>query len=161
MPVLIEELYTKEEQESIKKLYSGDESVHELLKKAFGQKILAEKEKVLITNALDVLCFMCLNSPFADDENECYTVAVFVYKNMKTFNLLPLVTEEHGINLASKILVSLSFFKDRLIRRMNRYGYPGPEYYRKVGKLILKQHEHKNIAAHHEKWEAFLGEIFI
>lgn len=160
MPVLIEELYTGKEQQDIKKLYKEDLSVHEMLKKAFGEKILASKEKVLTTNALDILCFLCLNSPFADDENECYTVSVLLYKNIKTLDILPLVTEEHGLNLASKCLVSLSLFRDRLEWRRQRYGYPGADYYRKVSVLILKQHEHINIARHHKLWEQFIGEMF-
>lgn len=160
MPVLIQELYNKEEQQNIKKLHGDDPSVHEMLKKAFGQKILDAKNKVLITNALDIFCFLCLNSPFADDENECYTVSVLVYKNIKTLDILPLVTEEHGMNLASKCLVSLSLFKERLEWRRQRYGYPGADYYRKVSTMILKQHEHNNVARHHKLWEQFLGEMF-
>jgi hypothetical protein len=161
MPVLIEELYNGEEQQNIKKLYRSDSSLHDLLKKAFGQKILEKKDKVLLTNALDVLSFICLNSSFADDENECFTVSVLLYKNIKTLNILPLVTEEHGLNLASKCLVSLSLFHDRLEWRRQRYGYPGGDYYRKVSVLILKQHDHNNIARHHRQWEQFIGEMFI
>lgn len=160
MPVLIQELYSKEEQLNIKKLHGDDSSLHALLKKAFGQKILNAKNKVLITNALDIFCFLCLNSPFADDENECYTVSVLMYKNIKTLDILPLVTEEHGMNLASKCLVSLSLFKERLEWRRQRYGYPGADYYRKVSTMILKQHEHHNVARHHKLWEQFLGEMF-
>lgn len=161
MPVLIQELYTKEEQQDIKKLYVDDSSIHSLLKKSFGEKILEKKDKFLTTNALDILCFLCLNSPFADDEEECFTVSVLVYKNIKTLDILPLVTEEHGMNLASKCLVSLSLFKDRLEWRRQRYGYPGADYYRKVSKLILKQHDHINVARHHKLWEQFIGEMFI
>lgn len=161
MPVLIQELYTKDEQQDIEKLFKDDASIHDCLKKALGSKILEKKEKVLITNALDILSFLCLNSPFADDENECYTVSVLIYKNIKTIDILPLVTEEHGLNLASKCLVSLSLFRDRLEWRRQRYGYPGTDYYRKVSKLILKQHDHNNIARHHKLWEQFIGEMFI
>jgi hypothetical protein len=160
MPVLIEELYTKEEQNSIKKLFKNDSSVHELIKEAFSRKILEKKDKILTTNALDVLCFLCLNSSFADDENECHTVSVLLYKNIKNLNILPLVTEEHGLNLASKCLVSLSLFKDRLEWRRQRYGYPGSDYYRKVSIMILKQHDHTNVARHHRLWEQFIGEMF-
>jgi hypothetical protein len=160
MPVLMQELYSEKEQQNIKKLYTDDLSVHEMLKKAFGQKILDKKDKVLTSNALDILCFLCLNSPFADDENECFTVSVLLYKNIKTIDILPLVTEEHGLNLASKCLVSLSLFKERLEWRRQRYGYPGADYYRKVSVLILKQHEHANVARHHKLWEQFIGEMF-
>lgn len=160
MPVLIQELYNEDDQLNIKKLYKNDSSIHDMLKKAFGQKILEKKDKVLTTNALDILCYLCLNSPFADDENECYTVSVLVYKNIKTLDILPLVTEEHGMNLASKCLVSLSLFSDRLEWRRQRYGYPGSDYYRKVSTLILKQYDHNNIAKHHKLWEQFLGEMF-
>lgn len=160
MPVLIQELYSKEEQQDIKKLYRSDPSIHEMLKKAFGQKILESKNKLLTTSPLDILCFLCLNSPFADDENECYTVSVLLYKNIKTLDILPLVTEEHGLDLASKCLVSLSLFRDRLEWRRQRYGYPGADYYRKVSILILKQHEHSNVAKHHKLWEQFIGEMF-
>jgi hypothetical protein len=161
MPVLIQELYSESEQQDIKKLYVDDPSLHDLLKQAFGKKILERKDKFLTTNALDTLCFLCLNSPFADDENECYTVSVLIYKNIKTLDILPLVTEEHGLNLASKCLVSLSLFSDRLEWRRQRYGYPGADYYRKVSKLILKQYGHNNVANHHKLWEQFLGEMFI
>jgi hypothetical protein len=160
MPVLIQELYDSGEQQNIKKLYKDDPSLHELIKKALGQKILEKKDKILTTNALDILCFLCLNSPFADDENECYTVSVLLYKNIKTLDILPLVTEEHGLNLASKCLVSLSLFSDRLEWRRQRYGYPGADYYRKVSTLILKQYDHNNVAKHHRLWEQFIGEMF-
>jgi hypothetical protein len=159
MPVLIQELYNEVEQQSIKKLYREDLSIHDMLKRALGQKILESKDKILTTNALDILCFLCLNSPFADDENECYTVSVLLYKNIKTLDILPLVTEEHGIDLASKCLVSLSLFSDRLEWRRQRYGYPGADYYRKVSMLILKQYEHNSVAKHHRLWEQFIGEM--
>jgi len=163
MPLaLIEELYGKEDCETIKQLFLEDISSHLSLREAIGNKIILEKEKILTTNALDALCLICLTSKFASSEDECHRVAITIYQFIdKPTNTLPSLFEDSGLQFASKTLMSLSFRAKALEKRWKYHGAPSPSFYRKVSKTIFVNHDQKDIAAHHEQWEGFLGELFI
>ncbi len=163
MPLaLIEELYGKEDCETIKQLFLEDISSHLSLREAIGNKIILEKEKILTTNALDALCLICLTSKFASSEDECHRVAITIYQFIdKPINTLPSLLEDSGLHFASKTLMSLSFRAKALEKRWKYHGAPSPSFYRKVSKAIFSNNDQKYIAAHHEQWEGFLGELFI
>lgn len=158
---LIENLYTPEECKFIRHLYKDDPSIHRLLYKTFAQKIISESDKFISSKPLDVLCFICMSSSFAHSETECQTVAVIVYRQMRSDNPLPSIVGDTGLLFAEKTLTSLAFFKDALKNKMNRYGAPKPEYYRGISKEVFKRYDHKDIAENHEKWEMFLNELLI
>lgn len=156
---LIDELYSEEDCERIKALYKEDVSSRQVLLEAFGHKII-QNDNILTSKPLDVLALICMTAEFANSQNECHAVAIMVHKHINTKDPLPYILDDHGITLAEKCLVSLSFFLPALERRY-RKGAPSPDYYRKAGKLMFSRCDHEDIANNHEKWESFFSEMFL
>lgn len=162
MPVLIEELYTAKECKTIREFYQKDESLRGALREAIGSKIILEKDKILTSKPLDVICLVCLTSKFASSEDECHRVAVTIYQYIdRPKDILPYITEDRDLTFANKTLIALSFCAKALERRWKRHGAPAPSYYRKASKLVFNKHGQQDIAAHHEQWEGFIGELFV
>lgn len=163
MPLaLIEQLYSEPECENIKKLFLEDSSCRLSLREAIGNKIILEKEKFLSSNPLDTLCLLCLTAKFATSEDECHRVAITVYQFLdKPLDIIPSLLEDEGLKLASKSLMALSFRVKALEKRWKYHGAPSPSFYRKVSKTIFSSHGQKDLAAHHEQWEGFLGELLV
>jgi hypothetical protein len=163
MPLaLIEELYGKKECKTIKELFLEDPSSRLSLREAIGNKIVLEKDKILTTNALDIICLLCLTAKFASSEDECHRVAITIYQFLdKPKEVLPSLIDDEGLEFASKTLMALSFRVKAMENRWKYHGAPSPSFYRQVSKSVFISHEQKDIAAHHEQWEGFLGELFI
>jgi hypothetical protein len=163
MPLaLIEELYSEQECKIIKDLFLEDSSSRLSLREAIGNKIILEKEKILSTNALDALYLICLTAKFAASEDECHRVAITIYQFLdKPLDVIPSLIEDEGLKLASKTLMALSFRVKALEKRWKYHGAPSPSFYRQVSKTIFIRHGQKDLAAHHEQWEGFLGELLI
>lgn len=163
MPLaLIEELYGERDCETIKNLFLEDPSSRLSLREAIGNKIIIEKDKILTTKPLDVLYLLCLTAKFASSEDECHRVAVTVYQFLdKPNDVIPSIISDEGLKFASKTLMALSFRSKALEKRWKRKGAPSPSFYRKVSKTVFTVHGQKDIAAHHEQWEGFLGELFV
>jgi len=158
---LIDQLYTSEECKSIQRLYDDDPTIHRLLYKAFAERIISKGDIFLTSKPLDILCFICMSSDFADSELECQTVAIAVYNNLKTAQPLPSLIVDSGLVFAEKTLISLSFFRDAMKKRTNNHGAPKPEYYRTLSKKVFAANDLEDVAKHHEKWENFLQELFL
>ena len=160
--VLIEQLYSPDECKAIKKLYKEDPAVHNLIRNSIGTRIVVSTDKILTTNAVDVVCLMCLTAKFASSDDECHRVAITVYQYYdKPQELLPNITEDFGLGFASKTLIALSFRAKAMEKRWKYHGAPSPSYYRQASKSTFKKYGQDDIAAHHEKWEGFLGELFV
>jgi hypothetical protein len=163
MPLaLIEELYSEKDCKIIKKLFLEDHTSKISLREAIGNKIIIEKDKILTTNPLDALCLICLTAKFAASEDECHRVAITIYQFFdKPKDLIPSLIDDIGLEFASKTLISLSFCAKSLEKRWKYHGAPSPSFYRQISKTIFNNHGQKDIAAHHEQWEGFLGELLI
>lgn len=160
--VLIEQLYSSDECKAIKKLYKDDPATHVLIRNAIGSKITLEKDKILTSKPIDVFCLMCLTAKFASSDDECHRVAITVYQYYdKPFEQLPQITEDTGLGFASKTLIALSFRAKAMEKRWKYHGAPSPSYYRQTSKATFVKYGQNDIAAHHEKWEGFLGELFV
>lgn len=157
---LIEELYSSEAVNLIRDLYHGDVNARQSFYQAFGDKILQSQDKILISEPLSILMFICCTAKFTSSEEESNQVAIIVYKHLKEFNPLPYVTEDRGLVLAEKCLVSLSFFYPAMVKRYKKGG-PNPAFYRNYSKHLFESNGYYEIASHHEKWENFFGEFFI
>jgi len=162
MKVLIEELYTSEECDSIKDIYKNDPTARTAIMKAIGNKLIVSTDKVVSSKPLDVICLVCLTSKFASSEDECYRVAITMYQHInKIYDILPSIAFDRGLDLANKTLLALSFRAQALEAKWKKYGAPSPAYYRKASKAAYKANGQMDLAAHHEQWEGFLGEVFI
>jgi len=158
---LIEQLYDDKTVELIKGLYLEDPNCREKLYSAFASKILEKADVILTSSPLDILSILCMSAPFASSKEECLTVSVIVYKGLKLPNPLPYMMDDHGFLLAEKTLVALSFFNKAMEHRSKYHGAPTPDFYRQASKLLFIKNDLEDIAEHHEKWESFLGEMFV
>lgn len=158
---LIDELYDPRSVQLIKSLYKDDPAAKEQLYVAFANRIMEKSDIFLTSKPLDILCILCSTANFAESKEECYQVAIIVHKGINRENPLPYILDDQGFLLAEKTLIALSFFKAAMDHR-NRYsGAPTSDYYRRVSKLVFERNGYSDIAEHHEKWESFLGEMFI
>lgn len=55
----------------------------------------------------------------------------------------------------------MSFRVKALEKRWKYHGAPSPSFYRQVSKTVFNGQGQKDIAAHHEQWEGFLGELLV
>jgi len=163
MKALIEDIYTEKECHYIKTLFNEDGTVRDIIKKVIGDKIIQSGDKVLLCNPLDVIYLICLTSKFATSDDECHRIAITVFQYIRATKetMLPFLSDGFNLQFASKTLISLSFFAKALEHRWRHKGYPSPQFYRQTSKSIFKQNGQEDIAAHHEQWEGFLGEIFV
>lgn len=156
---LIEELYSSKAVDIIKDLYHEDEEVRKTFYQAFGNKIIQSQDKILITEPLNILMFICSTASFSSNE-ESQQVAIIIHKRIKEKNPLPYMLDDRGLDFAEKSLVSLSFFYPAIVKRWKK-GAPGPDFYRTYSKRIFETNGYPEISEHHEQWETFFGEFFI
>jgi hypothetical protein len=157
---LIEELYSSKAVDLIKDLYKEDYSARESFFKAFGDKILQSRDKILLSKPLDIFLFICSTAQFASSMEESNQVAIIIYKRMQEKTPLPYILDDRGIDLAEKCFVSLSFFYPALMRRWKKGG-PHPDFYRGYSKKLFEMNGYDEIVSHYELWENFLGEFFV
>ena len=162
MKSLLEELYTPNECKIIQDFFTKEETLKQTIVNAVGTKLILEKDKILISNPLDILYVICLHAEFATSEDECLRVAPTIYQHFgKTQKPLPMLTEDFGLAFANKTLIALSFFANALEHRWKYHAAPMPSFYRKISKNIFDINGQPDIASHHEQWEGFLGEMFV
>lgn len=157
---LIEELYSSNAVNLIRDLYHEDKEARVAFYQTFGNKILQSQEKILLSEPLNILMFICSTAPFAASNEESQQVAIIVHKRIKEKNPLPYVLDDRGLDLAEKTLVALSFFKPALMARWKK-GAPSPDFYRTYSKHHFESQGYYEIAEHHEQWENFFSEFFI
>lgn len=157
---LIDELYSPDAVTLIRDLYHGDLSARQSFYQAFGDKILQSQNKILLSEPLSILMFVCCTAKFSSSEDECNQVAMMVYRRIKESSPLPYMTDDIGLDFAEKSLISLSFFYPAMVARYKK-GAPSPSFYRNYSKILFEQNGFQDIAEHHEKWENFFGEFFI
>ena len=157
---IINELYSPEDCKRIQSFYKEDNSLHRALRQAIGEQITLKSDKFLTSNSIDVVYLVCLTAKFASSEDECHRVAITVCQRLGETDPLPYVHKDEPLLLASKTLISLSFFYKALEHRFSCHGSPSPAFYRGISKSVYKSNKQPDIAANHEKWEGFLGEMF-
>lgn len=159
---LVDQLYDLKNSEALKALYETDLSSRSSIKQAIGTKLITDSSKIIISNAIDALFMICLTAKFADSEDECNRVAITIYQyHDKTKEMVPSLISDQGLSFASKCLISLSFHPQALEKRWKYHGAPKPDFYRQLSKTVYNTFDQKDIAAHHEQWEMFLGEVLV
>ena len=134
-----------------------DESSAPAVRKRIGYDI-AGSDEIITTMAFDQLKLVMSASCFADSDDECVDVAKLVYYLINKKDMLPLVSSHHGIDLASRCLVSLSLFMRAMVERSRRRTYPPPHFYRQVGMNALSEIDMVSVSVHFDNWAGFVGE---
>lgn len=159
---LIEQLYSPQECKAIQELYQEDSSSRIPIRDAIGTKLVTDRNKILFEKPLDAIYLICLTAKFASSEEECHKIAITVYqRHDKPNDVLPSLAFDEGLKFAHKTLMALSFHLQALEKRWKYHGAPKPAYYRQISKNVFVTNGEKDIAAHHEQWESFLGEMFV
>lgn len=158
---LVQELYDKKNSEALVELFEKDVSTRPFIKQAIGTKLITDNNKIITSNAIDALFMICLSAKFADSEDECNRIAITIYQYHDKTPAIPRMVEDKGLRFSSKCLIALSFFPQMMEKKWRQHGAPSPSFYRQLSKSIYEIYEQHDIAAHHEQWEAFLGEVLI
>ena len=137
-----------------------DEDVSLAVGRRLGREILAYQGIVYDMPREQLLCLLSM-AGFADSADECSCVAGMVVKLLKKADILPLVTEHKGMELAARCLISLGIFMKAMVERTSRTNAPPPHFYRSVGRNMLVQKGRTDVAEHFRNWEAFLQELFV
>jgi hypothetical protein len=162
MKSLVDQLYDIKNSEALKYIYETDPSSRISIKEAIGSKLITDKDKIIESNAIDALFLICLAAKFADSEDECNRIAVTVYQYHDKVNQpLPCLVTDTGLKLANKTLMALSLYPQAIEKRWKYHGAPKPSFYRNMSKTIFVSQGQTDVAAHHEQWEGFLGEVFV
>lgn len=159
---LIEQLYDAKNCTALRNLYETDPDSRPSIKQAIGSKLITDSSKIIVSNAIDALFMICLAAKFADSEDECNRVAITIYQyHDKVKEVVPCMSSDFGLKFSSKCLIALSFYPQSLEKRWRYHGAPKPGFYRELSKTIYRTFDQNDIAAHHEQWEAFLGEVLV
>jgi len=159
---LVEQLYDAKNCEALQDLYRTDPLLRPSIKEAISSKLITDSSKIIVSHAIDALFMICLSAKFADSEDECNRVAVTIYQyHDKTASIIPSIASDEGLVFASKCLIALSFHPQALEKRWMYHGAPKPDFYRQLSKNVYKAFDQQDISAHHEQWEAFLGEVLV
>jgi hypothetical protein len=160
--VLIEQLYDAKNCKALRDLFENDPSTRPTIKQAIGTKLITSNNKIITSNAIDALFMICLTAKFADSEDECNRIAITIYQyHNKVANIFPSIVSDNGLVFANKCLIALSFHPRALEKRWRHHAAPKPNFYRQLSKAVYEMHDQKDIATHHEQWEAFLSEVLV
>ena len=137
MAALIDRLFIKSQADAIRTLWE-DTSSRSLIKREIA-KTLLDSEQIIEEAPLTQLMFIVSLSPFADSENECTHVAEIIYWGIHRTDIIPMVTEHNGKDLAYRCLICLGMFRPAMYRRYKYHGAPSPDFYRRVGEKSFEQ----------------------
>lgn len=135
-----------------------------VLRQLANQVLDKPAEGIIQDSLLDFLGMLCLSAPFADNEEECWFVAVLLASGLKMQPILPtLVTESRdgrmhyrpktGMDIPKKVLTALTLFPEAMVKRTERTGAPALKFYRTASCRELRRYGHDRVAEHHEAWE--------
>lgn len=155
---LIEELYSGKEKEALLSL-SEDRTIRSQVARQINKKLT---DKGIVLNFSDEQLMIILSqAEFANSDDECAYVAGVVKRYLKTAEVLPFTIEHKGYDLASRCLISLSFFYRALEKRWKYHSAPEPNFYREVGKKTFWDIGRQDVSDNFEKWENFMQENFV
>jgi len=118
-------------------------------------------EKELIMNyPRERIVALMHEASFKKHDSEAIYVGNIVYGPIRSKDIIPMVTEHQGLQLAARGIVGIGFFREYM-EHLNQYrGYPKVEFYMGVCKKELKIHGKEDIADNMENWTNHLHTIF-
>ena len=158
MNTLIDRLFPEDKAVYVKRLLEDDSSRF-LLEKEIAKMLLRDEDVVGVEPLAQIVVTVSM-STFASSKEECYDVAFILYWGIDKTDILPMITQHHGKELAYRCLISRSLFADRLEERRKRHGAPSGDFYKQMGIMSFNQIGMPDIGAHFDKWEGFIGEVF-
>lgn len=159
MPALLDKLFSRSQADAIRILWK-DKNSRLLIQREIGKQLLCHEE-IIDDPPLTQFLLIASTSPFASSDTECSEIASILYWGIRQVDILPMVTEHQGKELAYRCLISLGIFKEALRERCDRHGAPSPDFYRIVGVSSFNRLGMTEISSHFTGWESFLSEMFV
>src|SRR4051812_999026 len=101
------------------------------------------------------MMIVCLTQTFTQDDRECLTVALLLAQGLRDLDAMPCVSSDHGMVLARKVMIALSFFRAAMERRHARRAAPEIDFYRRASQAALCRSGYEQLAHNHSRWEDF------
>ena len=122
--------------------------------------IFMQNPREIIQNPEEELTLMMLNAGIGDTLESLYVANTISDHFRNTKDIIPMITEHRGLALASRCLVSVGFFRDRLNHLTNFRGNPSPGFYSRVGVSEYIRADKPELAEHFYEWTDFMYETF-
>jgi hypothetical protein len=149
--------YTRDE--AIKSLLADNTPNSCLLKTLY--KELADNPSIALYDSFSQFKILFSNANFAESEDERVYVASVFARRIFDKDIIPQISEHCDCQLAEKGLVTLSFFRDYLERRRQRFGAPSIEFYERVSVDKLKKIGRPEVAEHLKNWTDYAQSVFL
>ena len=154
---LLEKIFSQIEIESIQKLMDDDSLL--LIEREIGSRLM-KSEDILHEEVWNQVYSIVSMAPFTESRDERLAITDIIKWGAFQVDIFPSIAAHRKQDLAYRCLISLSFYKQNLERKYQKFGAPSPDYYREIGIGTFQTIGMENIGEHFGQWEHFLGEVF-
>jgi len=154
----VKALFAQKRDAHIDALINDPSSREQLLQQA-GQQ-LPDCGEILWHYPHEQVIALAMSSGIAKADESLYVGYIVDHHMTNIEDILPQVTKHRGTALAERCFVSLSFFRDYMKRRTERYGAPSPEFYMGWGVHEFRKAGWETLADHFSEWNDFWRQQF-
>ena len=155
---LIEKVFTDKQPEEIAKLLQDDDCKKLLLKNVSSE--LQDYGDIIWAYPKDQILAIAMQPDFAELDEGFYVGNVIINYMTESKDLLPMISQHRGLELAERGLICLSFFYEHMEMRCERYGAPSPEFYVEMVKKTYIMEGMRNLAENFSNWQEYLHSQF-
>lgn len=119
-----------------------------------------DREVINLDPPKNLLVSALTESGIGDFLEVSYVANVVLSQLRNAIDIIPMVSEHQGEELAARCLVSLGFFRERMNHLTDYHGDPAPKFYMAVGKKEFSRAGRFQVAGHLEDWTDFMHERF-
>lgn len=117
-------------------------------------------EEIIADYPRERIISMTHEASFKKKDSEAVFVGNVVYSLIRSNDIIPMVTEHHGLQLAARGLVTIGFFPEYMNYLTQHRGYPKIDFYMGVCKKELEIHGRSDVANNMENWTEHLHSIY-
>ena len=159
----LDNLFTPKDAESLRKVW-GDEDIAYGVARQIGRRMWDSPE-ILLGDSLNQLVCMLETPQFKHTAQETMTVAGVVHQRLRDIETESSETQrritlEINKEFGGACLIGLGFFSEAFQIKYQRYNYPHPDYYRRLGGQALYHAGEEGVADNFGNWEDRLAEVF-
>lgn len=155
---VIKAIFAEKRTAAVEKLWADEETRKLLLEQVAIE--LPDCGVVIWRYPKEQVLALAAQAKFAEID-EAFCVGAIINKYMReTKDILPMITQHYGWELASRCLISLGFFWAYMEQRTRRFNAPSPNFYKARGREAFRNEGWESIATHFDKWLEFLADQF-
>ena len=148
--MLSRDLFGEKQDKPIKKLWKDEKTKKFMIKEA--SKEMLKSPDLLPAHPFEQIQALMYDNSFASDEESIYVAGIIKKLIQDPKEIFPYITEQTGIELAEKCLISCGFFKKQMQAKSKRQQYPPPKFYENIGKEIFKRNKVYNLGNNFNLW---------